>query len=38
MAEIAGPPPQTELQAQQSVPFWRDTRILGVFGRSSFFA
>jgi general L-amino acid transport system permease protein len=36
MAEIAGPPPQTELQAQQSVPFWRDTRILGVFGQIGF--
>jgi general L-amino acid transport system permease protein len=36
MAQIAGPPPQTELQAQQSVPFWRDTRILGVFGQIGF--
>ncbi|MDX1417676.1 MAG: ABC transporter permease subunit [Candidatus Promineifilaceae bacterium] len=36
MAEMAGPPPQTELQAQQSVPFWRDTRILGVFGQIGF--
>ena len=35
MAQIAGPPP-TELQAQQSVPFWRDTRILGVFGQIGF--
>ena len=36
MAQIAGPPPQTELQAQQSVPFWRDTRVLGVFGQIGF--
>ena len=36
MAQIAGPPPQTELQAQQNVPFWRDTRILGVFGQIGF--
>ena len=36
MAEISGPPPQTELQAQQSVPFWRDTRILGVFAQIGF--
>ena len=36
MAQIAEPPPQTELQAQQSVPFWRDTRILGVFGQIGF--
>ena len=36
MAQITGPPPQTELQAQQSVPFWRDTRILGVFGQIGF--
>lgn len=35
MAQIAGPP-QSELQAQQSVPFWRDTRILGVFGQIGF--
>jgi general L-amino acid transport system permease protein len=35
MAQVAGPPP-TELQAQQSVPFWRDTRILGVFGQIGF--
>ncbi len=35
MAQITGPP-QTELQAQQSVPFWRDTRILGVFGQIGF--
>ncbi len=35
MAQIAGPPP-TELQAQQSVPFWRDTRILGIFGQIGF--
>jgi general L-amino acid transport system permease protein len=36
MAQIAGPPPQTELQAQQSVPFYRDPRILGVFGQIGF--
>lgn len=36
MAQITGPPPQSELQAQQSVPFWRDTRILGVFGQIGF--
>lgn len=36
MAEMAGPPPQSDLQAQQSVPFWRDTRILGVFGQIGF--
>ncbi len=35
MAQTA-PPPQTELQAQQSVPFWRDTRILGVFAQIGF--
>ena len=35
MAESAAPSP-TELQAQQSVPFWRDTRILGVFGQIGF--
>jgi len=35
MAQSAAPPP-TELQAQQSVPFWRDTRILGVFGQIGF--
>ena len=35
MAQVAGPPP-TELQAQQSVPFWRDTRILGIFGQIGF--
>lgn len=35
MAQSAVPPP-TELQAQQSVPFWRDTRILGVFGQIGF--
>ncbi len=35
MAQIAEPP-KTELQAQQSVPFWRDTRILGVFGQIGF--
>ena len=35
MAQVAGPPP-TELQAQQSVPFWRDTRILDVFGQIGF--
>lgn len=35
MAQTAAPPP-TELQAQQSVPFWRDTRILGVFGQIGF--
>jgi general L-amino acid transport system permease protein len=29
-------PPQSDLQAQQSVPFWRDTRILGVFGQIGF--
>lgn len=27
---------QSELQAKQSVPFWRDTRILGVFGQIGF--
>ncbi len=32
----AAPPPQTELQAQQSVPFWRDTRILGIFAQIGF--
>jgi len=36
MAQITDPPSQTELQAQQSVPFWRDTRILGVFGQIGF--
>ena len=35
MAQIAEPP-QTELQAQQSVPFWRDIRILGVIGQIAF--
>ena len=35
MAQSTAPPP-TELQAQQSVPFWRDTRILGVFGQIGF--
>ena len=35
MAQVTGPP-QTELQAQQSVPFWRDTRILGIFGQIGF--
>lgn len=35
MAQIDSPP-QTELQAKQSVPFWRDTRILGVFGQIGF--
>jgi general L-amino acid transport system permease protein len=35
MAQSAAPPP-TELQAQQSVPFWRDTRILGIFGQIGF--
>ena len=35
MAQSAAPPP-TELQAQQSVPFWRDTRILGVFAQIGF--
>ncbi len=29
-------PPQSDLQAQQTVPFWRDTRILGVFGQIGF--
>ena len=36
MAQITGPPPQSDLQAQQTVPFWRDTRILGVFGQIGF--
>ena len=36
MAQIDSRPPQTELQAKQSVPFWRDTRILGVFGQIGF--
>ncbi len=35
MAQIDSPP-QTELQAKQSVPFWRDTRTLGVFGQIGF--
>jgi general L-amino acid transport system permease protein len=35
MAQNVAPPP-TELQAQQSVPFWRDTRVLGVFGQIGF--
>ncbi|MCP4357299.1 MAG: ABC transporter permease subunit [Chloroflexi bacterium] len=35
MAQQA-PPPPTDLQAQQNVPFWRDTRILGVFGQIGF--
>lgn len=35
MAQAAGPPP-SDLQAQQSVPFWRDTRILGVIGQILF--
>jgi general L-amino acid transport system permease protein len=35
MAQAAGPPP-SDLQAQQSVPFWRDTRILGVIGQALF--
>ncbi len=35
MAQITGPP-QSNLQAQQSVPFWRDTRILGVFMQIGF--
>ena len=35
MAQSTAPPP-TELQAQQSVPFWRDTRVLGVFGQIGF--
>jgi general L-amino acid transport system permease protein len=35
MAQSAAPPP-TELQAQQSVPFWRDTRVLGVLGQIGF--
>jgi general L-amino acid transport system permease protein len=36
MEQLTGPPPQSELQAQQSVPFYRDTRILGVFGQIGF--
>ncbi len=32
----AAPPAQTELQAKQSVPFWRDIRILGVFAQIGF--
>ncbi len=32
----AVPPSQTELQAKQSVPFWRDIRVLGVFGQIGF--
>ncbi len=32
----AAPPSQTELQAKQSVPFWRDIRVLGVFGQIGF--
>ncbi len=35
MAQAAGPPPSS-IQAQQSVPFWRDTRILGVIGQIIF--
>ncbi len=35
MAQSAAPPP-TELQAKQSVPFWRDERILGVIGQIGF--
>lgn len=35
MAEAAGPPP-SDLQAQQSVPFWRDSRVLGVIGQILF--
>jgi general L-amino acid transport system permease protein len=36
MAQITSPPPQSDLQAQQSVPFWRDTRILGIFMQIGF--
>jgi len=35
MTSLASPP-KTELQAKQSVPFWRDTRILGVFAQIGF--
>ena len=35
MAQIAEPP-QTELQAKQSVPFWRDIRIIGVLAQIGF--